>query len=213
MPSGPVPHDLLRIDSPHVLMSADGNDRPQWVEDEVLSTPWVVVRRSAASYDTVPVGVRGSSRSRRWAAVVEVGEIRELRTPNSTLATLRNGWVRDLPALSALAAIEPCAEHFWPSVWGPGGSVGFELATGRDTVTDTSDLDLVVNAEQPLDRDVVGQQLAEIRDRAGAVRIDLRVETPHGSFAVDEWLADRPDGLAVRTCTGPRLTLDPWHAR
>jgi Phosphoribosyl-dephospho-CoA transferase MdcG len=38
------------------------------------------------------------------------------------------------------------------SYWGPGGSVGFELATGKRTTIPRSDLDIVVYANEHLSR-------------------------------------------------------------
>ena len=35
-----------------------------------------------------------------------------------------------------------------PLPWGPVGSVGFELATGRKVTTEVSDLDIVIRAKQ-----------------------------------------------------------------
>jgi hypothetical protein len=56
-----------------------------------------------------------------------------------------------LPAFALLQAVAPLCEATG-YVWGPTGSAGFELASGCPTVTQTSDLDLLMRAPDPLDR-------------------------------------------------------------
>ena len=70
-----------------------------------------------------------------------------------------------------------------------------------------SDLDLLIRAPQPLDREA----LLEWQTRVAQLpcRADTRVETPYGAFALNEWLRD---GRALlKTSRGARLTATPWH--
>jgi phosphoribosyl-dephospho-CoA transferase len=60
--------------------------------------------------------------------------------------------------------------------WGPGGSVGYELASQAPVVTQESDLDLVISAPDRFDRDFA-QELMKKVARAPS-KIDARVETP-----------------------------------
>ena len=58
---------------------------------------------------------------------------------------------RTIPALRALSLLTQRWKAL-DSAWGPGGSVGFELATGRHVVTPQSDLDVVIYAHETDDR-------------------------------------------------------------
>jgi len=49
------------------------------------------------------------------------------------------------------------------SCWGPGGSVGFELATGKRTTIPRSDLDIVVYANEHLSRSDAQRLLVSTR--------------------------------------------------
>jgi phosphoribosyl-dephospho-CoA transferase len=111
----------------------------------------------------------------------------------------------DLPAFRTLALLgerlPPCTR------WGPTGSAGFELATGWPTMTEASDLDLLVRCPEPLSR-------AEARAWVAAcsglpARCDLQLDTGRGGVALAEWAAGRVEVL-VKTDEGPQLVGDPW---
>ena len=70
----PAPaHDLIRLREP-IALTADG-PAPSWVEPVLRRAPWVVVRRGPVRDGMMPVGVRGLTRSQRFAAFVAVAEI------------------------------------------------------------------------------------------------------------------------------------------
>ena len=142
----PQVHDLLRID--HASLNSGCAAEPSWVRQAMLDCPWVVVRRSQTASDFVAVGVRGESRSERWAASCEKTMVREILRPEDLLLRDRNSNdVRRTPALRSLQEMsERWADLALP--WGPGGSVGFELASGRKVTIEASDLDLVIRAQQ-----------------------------------------------------------------
>lgn len=206
-PGRPRVHDLLRIRSPHLLMDAGDDGRPAWVDLEPTAPVWVVVRRTAAEDGVVAVGIRGASRGERWAATVKSREIAERIPPMS----VPRGRGRDLPALAAHETITPAADRAWPGVWGPGGSVGYELVASSPVVKPTSDLDLVLYADTPLDRATTATALQKLRRQAGNVRIDLIIETPLGGVAADEWMSRCPAGVVLRTARGPVVADDPWR--
>jgi phosphoribosyl-dephospho-CoA transferase len=113
----------------------------------------------------------------------------------------------ELPALAALIEAIPLLAPFGLP-WGPGGSLGFELATGVPTAHPASDLDLVVRADEPVSADTAAGLLEALR-RLPA-RTDALLETPHGAVALAEY-AHHPSGpVLLRTGNGPRLTADPW---
>jgi phosphoribosyl-dephospho-CoA transferase len=135
----PQVHDLLRID--HASLNSGCAAEPSWVRQAMLDCPWVVVRRSQTASDFVAVGVRGESRSERWAASCEKTMVREIARPEELRRTSSD--VRRTPALRSLQEMsERWADLALP--WGPGGSVGFELASGRKVTNEASDLDLVI---------------------------------------------------------------------
>ena len=57
--------------------------------------------------------------------------------------------------------------------WGPGGSVGFEIATGAATATATSDLDLILRQDVRLGPNEA-TDLLSIPDRCGSAGADRR---------------------------------------
>jgi len=108
-----------------------------------------------------------------------------------------------LPAFAALRTVRPYLNGTGLQ-WGPTGSVGFEIATGRHTVTHESDLDVMIRL-----RDINAsllQQLSALQAKLSstAVRIDCQVETPVGAVALAEVASSQPR-VMVRTAAGPRL--------
>ncbi len=113
-----------------------------------------------------------------------------------------------VPALAALARVAPVLARRG-SRWGPGGSVGFEIATGVPTATSSSDLDLILRQERRIEPGEAGDLLAALAEAAAPARIDVMLETPCGGVSLAD-LAARPARLLVRTPDGPRLSVDPW---
>ena len=70
----PRPHDLLRLSGTWVPPS----DAPPWANSALHVTPWVVVRRAAPPVGRIAVGVRGKSRSERYATAVDPDDVREV---------------------------------------------------------------------------------------------------------------------------------------
>jgi phosphoribosyl-dephospho-CoA transferase len=204
----PCPHDLLWIDGPAGLIAEDRP--PSWVRRTLAELPVVVVRRGARRAGAVPVGVRGRARQDRFAAFVAGFRISRRVSPEQ-LATLQDAPVRArcaaIPALRAVAQVR----HAWAGIglpWGPTGSVGFELATGVATATETSDLDLVIRAAQRFSVTEARAILAAVA-HIDAVA-DIQVEAPLGAFALREYCDGRSAQCLVRTEDGPRLLRDPW---
>ncbi len=97
--------------------------------------------------------------------------------------------------------------HPWSWRWGVTGSTGYALATEIPVLHAASDLDLLIRAPQPLDREALREWLARVAQLP--CRADTQVETPYGAFAPNEWLRD---GRALlKTSHGARLTATPWH--
>jgi phosphoribosyl-dephospho-CoA transferase len=199
-------HDLLEIDAERFLRAAAALF--PWVGASVRKTPYVVVRRGPVSEQSIPVGVRGSQRSERWAGTCCAAGVKRVLTPYGLLGQpLPLSRSMDVPALRSVSML---AER-WRAVgipWGPGGSVGFELATGREVVRPQSDLDIVMYA----DRRITPGEAKDILDSAQGLpaAVDIRVETPACGFSLLEYAGRTPEPILLRTAAGAVLGLDPW---
>jgi phosphoribosyl-dephospho-CoA transferase len=219
MAGAPAPtHDLIRVRE-RLAVTSDGR-APSWVEPALRQTPWVVVRRGHIRAGRLPVGVRGITRSQRFAAWLAAADIAERRSPEQLWDDVENrptpglahapGLARThaMPALAALARVAPLlARHGYR--WGPGGSVGFELATATATVGASSDLDVILRQARPFEPDEARALQAALLQATTPARIDVILETPRGGVSLAE-LAAAPTLVLVRTPDGARLLADPW---
>jgi phosphoribosyl-dephospho-CoA transferase len=207
-----LPHYLLEVNAAEVIPANDPGDQcvPSWVFRELRETPLVVVRRGVVTQDRIPVGIRGQERSQRWAAICPLNAIEQIVTPTDLLN--RFARTRDLhasPAYRALRLLAVDWQWFTHSCWGPGGSLGFELATGKRTITPQSDLDIVVYANAHLSRSDAQRLLVSTRDLE--VAVDIRVETPVCGFALAEYVKPLAGSILLRTAAGPILGDNPWN--
>jgi phosphoribosyl-dephospho-CoA transferase len=92
--------------------------------------------------------------------------------------------------------------------WGPTGSVGFELASGRRSTNEWSDLDLVIRTPARISRERARSLWNQTKRLA--VRVDVRVETPHCGFSLEEYACWSSDRILLRYPDGPKLGADPW---
>jgi phosphoribosyl-dephospho-CoA transferase len=97
--------------------------------------------------------------------------------------------------------------HGFEYQWGPTGSVGFELASGYETATQRSDLDLAAYLDRPWS--VTSARSLHSALSALPVRIDLLVEMPHGAVALADY-AMTQGTFVLRTIRGPRVVDDLW---
>nr|WP_196804871.1 phosphoribosyl-dephospho-CoA transferase MdcG domain-containing protein [Methylopila sp. M107] len=249
---------------------------PEWVLASLDAAPWVVVRRTAPIAGLVSVGVRGATRSERFAATAPVEGILERLRPQDLVSRQP---ARAHPAFEAMAALRPAldaalshlaqaslssplpggeracpgrdpgsrggaeagegdrgfperarpphpalradlsplgrgegrrptsnaialAQEATGLAWGPGGSAGFELATGRPTLTPDSDLDVVIRTSALPPVAAWGPLSAALEK--SPLRVDVLVETPSGGVALAELLGGGGE-VHLRTASGPRL--------
>jgi phosphoribosyl-dephospho-CoA transferase len=209
--SVPTVHSLLRLDSADALEWESGP--PQWVSETLPRAPFVVMRRPLPRAEAFPVGIRGAARSQRAAAWIPVGAVQECITPQMLAAQHVWRQRRDFAIMPAVAVLEEAAAildgHGMAGRWGPGGSVGFELASGVPSTTPTSDLDIVLDAAASMARADAAGLHTELS--ALTVKIDVLLETPNGAVALAEY-AKSVDAILLRSPQGPRLTRDPWRA-
>jgi phosphoribosyl-dephospho-CoA transferase len=204
-------HDLLRLRNVDELHWEEA--RPDWSSAALHLAPWVVVRRTRSRPALLPVGIRGDVRHQRAAAWLPIHAVEQIVTPQ-ILARQRTWHGRPrtklLPALLVLDAAAVILEELgYGDLWGPGGSVGFELASGVPSVSAQSDLDLVLDAPEPIEV-LAAAALFTALEQLSA-RVDLLLETPLGAVALSEYASgNRP--VLLRTPSGSRLVADPWHA-
>jgi phosphoribosyl-dephospho-CoA transferase len=199
-------HDLLEIDAKQLLSSQAS--APKWVEGELRESPFAVVRRGLAPGNQIPIGVRGTGRNQRWAAFCHPKFVNSILTPQQLLSrAIPTSRASAIPALHALNLLK----DRWMDLvlpWGPGGSVGFELASGSQAAKPESDLDIVIYA----DRSMTAAEAKSLWDRAinlPAV-VDIRVETPVCGFSLREFASQSPVAILLRAPGGIVLGTDPW---
>ena len=204
-------HALLRLRHVDELIWEEGC--PDWAVAALQLAPWVVVRRVEPRPRLWPVGVRGGLRLQRCAAWLPDAAVEEFVTPE-ILAAARAWRQRPcadtIPALALLDDVENILQaHGYAGRWGPGGSVGFELASTLPCVSLGSDLDLVLKVPEPV----------SVRDAAALwaalsklpLRVDVLLETPQGAVALAEYVKGK-SVMLLRTAQGSRLVADPWLA-
>jgi phosphoribosyl-dephospho-CoA transferase len=177
-------------------------DAPPWVTCALGATPWVVVRRAPAPMGRIAVGVRGRSRSERYATAVHTDDVCEVVGPEDLAHVLPRAG-RELAAMCALHTVRGVLDDSGLP-WGPTGSIGFELATGICTATTESDLDLVVRVGPDSPETLTLLAALNHEFRSLTVRVDCQIETPAGAVALAE-LAGGQSDIMLRTAAGPRL--------
>jgi phosphoribosyl-dephospho-CoA transferase len=209
-PARPAPtHDLIRLREPFALQ-ADA-PIPTWVELALTRTPWVTVRRGYIREGMMPVGVRGSARQQRFGTFLAIGEIADKLTPEDLTKSRYVIQRKPKAAVHALLALDRVSPVLVQRGyrWGPGGSVGFEIATGVTTATFSSDLDLILRQDQRLEPGEAIDLLADLTEAAMPARVDVMLETPHGGVSLAD-LATMSTQVLLRTPDGARLAADPW---
>jgi phosphoribosyl-dephospho-CoA transferase len=203
----PRVHDVVRI-YPAALRSASGQ-HPAWVADALSRAPFAVVRRSASPAGMLSVGIRGAERAQRWAAFCSLAGISEIHRPEDLLhRRAPDARLSEAPAFHALMLLRDRWERH-SLEWGPTGSVGFELATGCLTATRSSDLDLMLRADEPLSISCAAALLSQGNGLPAAV--DIRVESPFCGFSLQEFVRENSQRILLRYPATAILGDDPWR--
>jgi phosphoribosyl-dephospho-CoA transferase len=196
------PHDLVEIDTKNLISHTP---IPDWAIESLSVAPYVVVRRAHAPSGQIAIGIRGKSRGERFAAFLpEHAIIRQLKPEHLTGKHLLK--YRQSPVFVSLEIAGEILDRY-NLVWGPGGSAGFELASGVETVTAKSDLDLIVRAINPIPINIAVKILSELQ-RCPA-KADVQVETAEGAFSLVEY-AKNSFPILLKTQYGPLLIENPW---
>jgi phosphoribosyl-dephospho-CoA transferase len=197
-------HDLLWIREDAELLSPD---EPAWIQNALEQAAVVVVRRAEAPPKFISVGIRGHSRAHRHAAFLRRSDMLACRTPESLASekTWRKVSTAISPGLRTALKIVTGFSEREHLVWGPIGSVGYQLATGMQATSDTSDLDVLVRCGDFPNRALLRAFHDAIRPCV--VRVDVILEGPQGAVALEEYLQNR--NALIKTNRGPRFGTFP----
>jgi phosphoribosyl-dephospho-CoA transferase len=199
-------HDFVEIDLDSI--NPDEHAAPAWANSTRSSGCWAIVRRGVGPAGQIPIGIRGYTRDNRWSTFCLKRGIRRVTRPEDLLANHR--LQRPGGCTLAIRVLDDMVQ-MWSDlalVWGPIGSVGYELATGEPVTTDTSDLDLVLHAALPISRTFAISLLR--RTERLPVRVDVRVETPRSGFSLNEFACSSGGSILLRHNHGLSLSRDPW---
>jgi phosphoribosyl-dephospho-CoA transferase len=198
-------HDLLWISEQSEFFSSE---QPSWVRDALQRRSVVVVRRAQAPPGFVSVGIRGDARGQRHAAWLRVCDVQAYRTPESLAA--QRGWLNNSMGiasrlLAALALVSEISDKE-QIVWGPTGSVGYQLATTFPVTTAASDLDVLLRCRLRPDRTQMKAFDKALRN--SPARVDVVLEGPLGGVAINEYLAS--EEVLIKGSEGPHIAAFNW---
>ncbi|AMM30493.1 phosphoribosyl-dephospho-CoA transferase [Acinetobacter pittii] len=193
-------HDLLW----GMTVDYIADDAPHWVREVLQRGDPVVVRRAITPENQVAVGIRGQFRHQRYAAQMpRIAINRQLKPEELTHVDLQ----QFEHLAERLQSISSIMKNF-SGCWGYTGSFGFELATGIKTVTQQSDIDLLIRAEQPFAKKQA-IELLENFQQAG-LNVDIQLQLPQGGLALKEWAGNSGKVLLKRS-DGAVLVENPWN--
>jgi len=198
-------HDLLHLRSG--VVSTAGVSKPAWVTLLEPSNLWVVVRRATAPEGLVAVGMRGITRNQRWGGLADLADVKERFRPSQLSFHMARRTRVVVPAMAALSWLEGQLDKSELD-WGPVGSVGFELVTGQEVVTGTSDLDIALFAPTRFTRDTARELWSVMK--AAPAKVDVRVETLYCGFSLEEYAREETGQVLVRLPESRQLATDPW---
>ena len=199
-------HDLIVLRTESAVLSTQGGPACPCLNPN--QRPWVVVRRGRISDGLIPVGVRGSQRHERCAGFTQLNEVSETRRPDQLRLLLAEDSRRALQAFRTLSYLENNLVGLDMN-WGPGGSVGYELASGIPAVRSGSDLDFILFAPKKLEITEAHDLWRMICSAPG--KVDALVETPCCGFSLQEFVTASHRKILLRTSDGRILGSNPWN--
>lgn len=200
-----LPHDLLFL-RPQTLLP---DEAPAWAQDSIKEGLPCVVRRDTFSLEKIPVGFRGTKRSQRYGNFISSQDVLKKFSPEDAVELLLTTELKSpqLDYLKDFSEFIQTNENLKNSVrWGISGSFGFSLAVGKQYFRDTSDIDLVVRANNEEEMNCLASLKFWIL--TPKFQLDIQIQTSKGGFSYKEWL--RTKKVLLKTNTGPLLTDNPW---
>ncbi|MER2028624.1 MAG: malonate decarboxylase holo-ACP synthase [Solibacillus sp.] len=185
-------HDLVYLKSMDRIEYF--GDYPDWMNEDEMAQGIAVVRRMKVEDGKVAIGFRGNNRSKRFAAITAISNIKRVIRPFDVL-------VNSYPEthVQSLTYIEKVLDDF---KWGIGGSVGFSMATGINVCHENSDMDIILYCEKLQELDEFKPKLSQLQKSAR--RVDVQVEILGvGAVVLADYL--KHDSFILRTSTGPIL--------
>lgn len=200
-------HTLLKVRKPeNMILKSSADD---WVEEVMKKSTYVIVRRGEQE-KSIPVGIRGFNKSQRMAAVIDFNNWSKKFTPQDAVNTFKqtNNARFSLPAFQLLGKLIPILSSY---DWGVGGSLEYELATGLETVTENSDVDIIMT--RPIHKMSVleAKELVNELHSISPVHADIQIVKDDIGFSLEEYAQDRNNEIMVKTNQGPKLVYDPWE--
>ena len=185
-------HDLVYLKSMEQIEFF--GDYPDWMNEEEMARGIAVVRRMKVVDGKVAIGFRGDNRSKRFAAITTICNIKHVIRPFDVLTnpfpTTHN---------QSLSYIKKVLDGF---KWGIGGSVGFSMATGINVCRENSDLDIILYCEKLQELDQLKPILSLLQKSTH--RVDVQAEILGIGAVVLADYSEHPSFI-VRTSTGPIL--------
>lgn len=203
------PHDLLFLKNKKAFQTTNHKTMPKWADKVLDNSLAVVVRRGHSKTEEVLVGLRGTKKNERLAGVVATQNISKSISPEiiATQKLWENLSLERL-ALKPFQTIMKLPFIMNEYQWGIGGSCGFEIITGIQTVTDLSDVDLIIRGLKYLSYKK-SCALLELVNSFG-VHIDIQIINGLNSFSLEELCFNPKRSILVKTGDGPILTKTPW---
>lgn len=205
-------HDLIKLKS--INQSYFNKSLPEWAIESLNLAPFVVVCRGKLSQadgkNYIPIGIRGGSREKRFGCFMLEENVKEVITPqyiveqklwgNSSWSLLLEQLERELGK--------------WDSklVWGPTGSIGFELVTKHIVTSGNSDLDIIIKPQNVFSVKAAGMLLNILQEKSSEINhviIDAIIQTHKGWISLSEY-AQGLGSYLIKTETGEELTQDIW---
>jgi phosphoribosyl-dephospho-CoA transferase len=199
-------HELILLRSESAVIPNEGESACPYLNSNRCR--WVVVRRGRISDRLIPVGVRGTQRHERCAGFTRLSEVLETRRPDQLRLLFAEDSRRTLQAFRTLSYLESHLAGLDMS-WGPGGSVGYELASGIPAVRSGSDLDFILFAPKKLEITEAQDLWRMISSAPG--KVDALVETPCCGFSLEEFVTTSHRKILLRTNNGRILGSNPWN--
>ncbi len=202
------PHDLIWIRSIQAISGF--RELPVWVSDTFKPNIPLVVRRDIMKNDLIPVGIRGKDRAQRCGVFVCSKDIIKIVSPhmllNNLLLTEFSHFI-----IKTLKEFQVIFSQKWQEKWGPTGSVGFSLATGKKVFGEKSDIDILAQCPSFI-APKQAQNIVLLCDEWRPVRFDIVLETPFGGVSLKDWAkSDMTKKVLLKTGRGPCLVLNPWE--
>jgi phosphoribosyl-dephospho-CoA transferase len=205
-------HDLIKLK--YIDQSYFDKELPEWALESLNLSPFVVVGRGKLKQtdgkNYIPIGIRGDSREKRFGCFMLEENVEEVITPQYIVE--QKLWGNSSWSL-LLEQLERELEK-WDSklVWGPTGSIGFELVTKHKVTSENSDLDIIIKPQKAFSVEAAGMLLNILQEKSSEINpviIDATIQTHKGWISLSEY-AQGLGSYLIKTETGEELAQDIW---